>query len=141
LTKAKPEEVLRKHFAALDRHDLDAISETLDPGFEMSSVGVPEESLKGIEAYRGLWGSLFKAFPDLRVKILGMVSEGDNVAVEISRVGTFKEPFGTPPDAIQPTGRRTETRWAAFGRVNSKGLIAEARTYSQGFLEQLGVEE
>jgi len=134
-----PERSARKLFAALDRHDLDKATATVAPNFRMTDPDNPEP-LRGRVAYRKLWESLFKAFPDLKVRILNVVTEGDELAAEIMATGTFKGPLGNPPNAVPPTGRRVELRWAAFGRVNSKGLITEGRVYSPGIIKQLGLE-
>jgi len=110
------------------------------PNFSMNDPDSPEP-IRGREAYRKLWETLFTAFPDLRVRILNLVTEGDELAAEVMASGTFNGPLGNPPNAIPPTGRRVELRWAAFGRVNAKGLISEGRVYSPGIIQQLGLKD
>jgi len=117
MTDIEPEGVVREYTAAKERRDLDAMAELLDPNVMSYDPSFPEP-VRGREACRKA-SEILAQVPDLRIGILTLLSNGDAVA------GEFMTTFTMPP-----TGRRIELRYAKFFRVNSKGLIAEEREYS-----------
>ena len=137
MTTVDPERTARRLVSALDRHDLDEAVATLDPTFKMEEPAVSGEPLRGQDAYRGLWSSVYRAFPDARLRITSLVVAGDRLAAEVEMTGTFKGEFGSPPQSLAPTGQRVVVHWAAFGRVGSTGPLVEARIYNPGFAQQL----
>ena len=145
VARTNPEEIAKKFseaFAAYNRHDLDVYFSILDPDYEIHDPIAGE--LKGREVMRKVNEELFKTFPDLEFRNVDIAARGNLVAVECMFSGTFKGPFELPGRAaIPPTGRRVEFRFAAFYRLNSKGLASEARNYYYdfaGFLKQLGLK-
>jgi len=117
MTRTEPEDVVRGYTAAKERRDLDAMAELLDPDVLSYDPSFPEP-VRGRDACRKA-SEILATVPDLKIGILNIMSKGDAVAGEF--VTTFLMP---------PTGRRIELRYAKFFRVNSKGLIAEEREYS-----------
>ncbi len=136
-----PETVVRKFLAAYSRHDLDAYYAMLDPKYVSHDPLVPNPP-KGKEVYRKMTEYFFKAFPDVKFKILNIAAKGGFVAAEVVYAGTFKGPVELRGRTIPPTGSRFEAKAAMFVRVNSKGLIAENRYYYDpaDFLQQLGMK-
>ena len=139
--KVNVEDVVRKYFAVRNRHDVDAVAAMLDPDYAEYDPLSPEPR-KGIEEFRKNEESVEKAIPDFEFRISNMIAKDYLVAVELTAQGTFKNPLELFGQAIPPTGRRIELRMAGFWRVNSKGLIAEAREYydSAKIFEQLGLK-
>jgi ketosteroid isomerase-like protein len=117
MARTEPEDIVRKYTAAKERRDLDAAAALLDPNVLSYDPSIPEP-VKGREACRKASEILAK-IPDLKIRILNILSKGDEVAGEF--ITTFTMP---------PTGRRIELRYAKFFRVNSRGLIEEEREYS-----------
>lgn len=135
------EAVLRKAFAAYNRHDLDAYIEMLDPDYVEHDSLFPKAE-KGREAYRRIVGDFFKTSPDFRVKILNIAAKDGLVAAEVSSTYTLRA-AGVRTSKASPAMRRFKARMAMFARVNSKGLIAELRIYyydPAGLLRQLGLK-
>jgi len=117
MTRTEPEDIIREYTAAKERRDLDAAAELLDPNVLSYDPSFPEP-VRGRDACRKA-SEILAQVPDLKIGILNIMSKDDAVAGEF--VTTFTMP---------PTGRRIELRYAKFFRVNSKGLIAEEREYS-----------
>jgi predicted ester cyclase len=142
MARTSPEDVERKHIAAISRHDFATAAAMLDPNFKGYDPLLPEP-IKGREAWRKVAEALHKPFPDIKYGILNIVAKDDVVAIEGTLAGTFKGPFEFAGRVISPTGRRVELRYAQFSRVNSKGLIAERHEYfdPRSLFRQLGAEE
>jgi steroid delta-isomerase-like uncharacterized protein len=133
------EEVVRKALDAWNKQGVDAYVAMLDPNYAIFDPSSPEP-VRGREAVRKLNEKVLEAFPDMKFNILNMWSKGDTVAVEYTMTGTFKGTLEFMGRTIPPTGRHVEAQAMAFWRVNSKGLLAEARNYSYGMaglLQQL----
>lgn len=135
-----PEDAVRRTIDAYNRHDVDAFAAMLDPNFVIYDPRFPEP-LKAT-ALRKMLEGYFRAVPDDKLEILNISAKGDTVAAEVAESGTFKGPLETPRGTIPPTGRHFEFRWALFRRVNSKGLVEEARNYYDvvSTLRQFGVK-
>jgi len=75
------------------------------------------------------------AFPDLKLSIERMISEGDCVAVHVREEGTHLGPF----EGIAPTGRRVVWDWIGIYRVAGGKLVERwGRIDTQLLYEQLG---
>lgn len=75
------------------------------------------------------------AFPDLKLRIERMISEGDWVAVHVREEGTHLGPF----EGIAPTGRRVAWNWIGIYRVAGGKLVERwGRIDTQILYEQLG---
>jgi ketosteroid isomerase-like protein len=119
------EDVVRKWFAAYNRHDVDGCVAMLDPDYVEYSPTSPEP-VKGREPSRKASEAMFKAFPDYKNRILNIIAKGDLLAVEWVVTGTFKGVLEFAGRTVLPTGGHFEHPHAAFYRINSKGLFAEA---------------
>jgi predicted ester cyclase len=90
---------VREFYAAMDRQDLDAVSEFVTPNYCMRFSGSP-----GLDftAAKGMMGMFFAALPDLRHEILDLFGEGDRVAVRLRVVATHQgELMGVPATGKQ----------------------------------------
>lgn len=72
------------------------------------------------EEMRDFFGELFDAFPDFKLELLDVVSEGDLAAVRWRARGTFSGPGSFM--GLEPTGRRidvegTDMIWVRDGKV------------------------
>jgi predicted ester cyclase len=142
MARMNPEDVERKHIAAINRRDFVRAAAMIDPDFTGYDPLLPEP-IKGREAWRKVAEALHRPFPDLKYRILNIAAKDDVVATEGTLAGTFKGPLELSGRTISPTGRRVELRYAMFSRVNSKGLIAERREYfdPRNLFRQLGAGE
>lgn len=127
MKKVDPEEIVKTYIAAKDRHDWDALVTLLDPDYMSCDPSVPEP-VKGIEPVRQYFGMLQHV--DMKTKILTMMSKGNDVAAELAVTCTIKGGDEYAGHTSLPTDYSFEIKMAKFYRVNSKGLLAEEREYS-----------
>ncbi|WP_426061842.1 ester cyclase [Hymenobacter sp. B1770] len=86
--------------AILVKRDFSKFSEFTAPGFYIDRSAVPE-AIKGENALHSQMDMLYGAFPDLDLKIVDIVAEGDKVVVRFEAPGTHMNTFG----GIEGTGR------------------------------------
>jgi predicted ester cyclase len=87
---------------------LDRIDELVDPHFVDHYTPVPERA-SGIEGLKQGFVALRASFPDLRLSIEDMLSEGDKVSFRVMLHGTHRGNFA----GILPTGKAVA--WPALG--------------------------
>ena len=108
------EELARANFDVLSRHDLEALTALWAPDGVESIAGVGE--LRGVEAIREYWRSVFAAMPDWRFEVLEVVSEGDHVVVHWRLTATHT---GAPYQGVEPAGARIDARGAEARRARA----------------------
>jgi putative sterol carrier protein/ketosteroid isomerase-like protein len=145
MKKIDPEEVVKKYIAAKDGHDWDALVTLLDPDYVSSDPSIPEP-VKGIEPIRQYLDMLTSV--EMKTRILSMMSKGDTVGAELEVTCLIKikhpgEKGEFAGHTIIPSGRPFKVTFAKFYRVNSKGLLAEEREYSDTItkMRALGAQE
>jgi steroid delta-isomerase-like uncharacterized protein len=101
-----PRDVVTGYFAALARHDTAAAVEFLHPEVidEITSVGV----LRGRGEVRDFFDGLFRAVPDLEMKVERTVRDRNTVAVQWRARGTFTG--GPLFNGVQATGNEVRMR-------------------------------
>ena len=71
------------------QRSLSVVDELIAPDYVLHNPGVPKGELRGLEAYKEQWVSMFRtAFPDLRIVIEDQVAEGDKMASRYTGSGT-----------------------------------------------------
>jgi predicted ester cyclase len=93
--------------------------------------------LDGKQAAIDYWTALFAAFPDLHVRTLRIMSDGEAVFVHWRMTGTFS---GAPITGILPTGRAIDLRGTDYFTIRD-GRISTAFVAYDGmsFAAQAGV--
>ena len=134
------EDTHRRFADAINRRDANAVAAVHASDAEVY-VMTPEGH-KGRDAIRKFNEDFFRAFPDITLRTLNIVSKGDTAAAELVLTGTHKGPLELPTGTLAPTNRQVSLRGATFFRINREGLIAEAHGYfdSASLLQQLGVK-
>lgn len=90
----------------------------------------------GIEAIRGFYDAVWGAFPDARLEIEDVVSEGDRVACRYAMKATHQGPF----QGIPATGRQiTLTGITILRLVNGRCVERWNQADFLGLMQQLGV--
>ena len=85
-------------------------------------------------------GVFHEAFPDLRLEIKQLLTDGPAAAAEGTIVGTHDGVLHTPNGDVAPTGRAVELRWAAVYVTDGDTLKSEHLFFDQmDFLGQLGL--
>ena len=116
---ANPEHVARKLFAAVNRHDLDAVASAVSLNFRMFFTGQPD-IVKSREEYRRHWEDFYMDHPDVKVQVLKVIAGDGKAAVELEMKYAVKNPHG-------PKRAKTERlRWAAFCSIDPEGLVTVA---------------
>ena len=96
-----PTEAVQVYFEAWDRHDVDAILDSLTPDGTYSDP-VGGKDLSG-QAYADYANSLFTAFPDLKLELISnTVASNHMVAAPWLLFGTHQGPVGD----FRPTNRK-----------------------------------
>ncbi len=128
-------DVILKHIEAMNDRDSDA-----DPWATDAQMVAPGAQASGRDEVLGFLGVFQEAFPDLRLEIEQLVSDGAAAAAEGTLTGTHDGVLHTPGGDIPPTGRRVEFRWAAVYATDGDTLKSEHLFFDQmDFLGQLGL--
>ena len=113
-------QLVRAFADAGNASDLDAFDTLLAPGFLRHCEATPEIAVTTREGFKDFYRETAKTFPDQRMTLETLVSEGDRVAFWGTFSGTQEGPMGPFP----PTGRRMESQIGGMFRIE-EGRIAE----------------
>jgi steroid delta-isomerase-like uncharacterized protein len=119
----------------LNRHELDRAGAFLAPDFVGHFAGAPGP-VRGIAAWREMFGGFLTAFPDYGETVHDILGEGDRVAARITFRGTHRGDFmGLPP-----TGKTIAAGGMTFLRI-ADGRVRDqwAKADLLGLLQQLGL--
>jgi steroid delta-isomerase-like uncharacterized protein len=104
--------VIRRWIEAYNERDLEAEADVLAPGF-VAHVPAAQGPLEGLEAWRQFTAPFTEAFPDLRLTVQDIATEGDTVAARVAFRGTHRGEF----QGIPPTGKEVAFSSMEFNRV------------------------
>src|SRR5438445_10758464 len=96
------EQLVRGFFAALDSGDLDRVAAAIDPGCAFEAPGF---TLHGPGEIVGWMRHFIDAFPDVRHRVVEVVTDGERAATELEITGTHTAPLSGPAGTVEPTGR------------------------------------
>jgi steroid delta-isomerase-like uncharacterized protein len=131
--------VIRRWIEAYNNRDMQAEADVLAPGYVAGSYvahvpGAPGP-LEGLEAWRKFTAPFVEAFPDLRLTVEDILSEGDKVAARVAFHGTHRGEF----QGIAPTGKEVAFSSIEVNRVVG-GKVEEhwVELDLLGLMQQLG---
>jgi predicted ester cyclase len=128
-------DVILKHIAAVNDHDSDA-----DPWAADAELVAPGGQASGRDGVIAFLGVFSEAFPDIRLELKQLLTDGAAAAAEGILVGTHDGVLHTPNGDVAPTGRAVELRWAAVYLTDDDKLKSEHLFFDQmDFLGQLGL--
>ena len=128
-------DVILKHVDAVNARDRDA-----DPWAADAEMTSPVAQVSGRDNVIGFIGAFQEAFPDLRLNVEQLLTDGAAAAAEGKMKGTHDGVFHTPNGDVAPTGRALELRWAAVYVTEGDTLKSEHLFFDQmDFLGQLGL--
>ena len=128
-------QVVERHVAAFNARDEAGYPWTAD--FEFVTPGA---TLKGREDGLGFIRGFWEAFPDVRLEVVRLISEGSVGAAEGTLAGTHTGVLRTPAGEVQPTGRRVQLDWMAMYGLAGDSLSSEHLYFDQAaLLGQLGL--
>jgi len=100
-------DVILKHIAAVNDRDSDA-----EPWAADAELVAPGGQASGRDNVIGFIAVFQEAFPDLRLEIKQLLTDGPAAAAEGTLAGTHDGVLHTPDGDVAPTGRAVELRWA-----------------------------
>ena len=128
-------DVILKHIAAINDSKSDA-----DPWAADAELVAPGGQATGRDEVIGFLGVFQEAFPDLRLEITQLLTDGPAAAAEGTIAGTHDGVLHTPNGDVAPTGRAVELRWAAVYVTDADTLKSEHLFFDQmDFLGQLAL--
>ena len=127
--------VILKHIDAVNGRDSDA-----DPWAADAEMVAPGARVSGRENVLGFIAVFQEAFPNLRLEIEQLLTDGPAAAAEGRIIGTHDGVLHTPNGDVAPTGRAIEFRFAAVYLTEGDTLKSEHLFFDQmDFLGQLGL--
>jgi predicted ester cyclase len=130
-----PRDVILKHIDAFNGRDSAA-----DPWAADAEMRAPGAQVSGRDNVLGFIAVFQEAFPDLRIEIQQLLTEGSAAAAEGILAGTHDGVLHTPNGDVAPTGRAVELRWAAVYVTDGDTLKSEHLFFDQmDLLGQLGL--
>ena len=128
-------DVILKHIDAVNGQDSDA-----DPWAADAEIRAPGVQVSGRDNVIGFLAVFQEAFPDLRLEIEQLLTDGPAAAAEGTITGTHDGVLHTPNGDVAPTGRAVELRWSAVYLTDGETLKSEHLFFDQlDFLGQLGL--
>ena len=128
-------DVVRRHIEAFNARDAES-----SPWAEDAEIQAPGATVSGREAVLGFLGVFQAAFPDGRLEVRNLLSDGSSAAAEGAFVGTHDGVLHSPQGDVPPTGKSVELRWASAYEVRGEELLSEHLYFDQmDFLGQLGL--
>lgn len=117
--------------------NFEVVDEHLADDFVSHTTALPED-VRGREAYKELITTFRSAFPDLEVRVVDTLVDGDEVAIRFTTTGTHEGALM----GIEPTGKKLENSGLVIARFED-GQGVEVWEYGDqlGLLRQLGVVE
>lgn len=109
--------VVEEYFAALARHDADAMAELWAPDGVDHIAG--QGDAVGPAGVREYFSALFTAFPDLALEVRSTVDQGDCTAVHWTATGTMLGSLW----GVAPTGARVELEGIDVLRVRDAKIV------------------
>jgi len=132
---ASARDVILKHIDAFNDRHSDA-----DPWAADAEITAPGAQVSGRDNVIGFIAVFQEAFPDLRLEIEQLLTDGPAAAAEGIMTGTHDGVFHTPNGDVAPTGRALALRWAAVYVTDGGALKSEHLFFDQmDFLGQLGL--
>ena len=128
-------DVILKHVAAFNDRDSNA-----EPWAADAELVAPGGQASGRDDIISFLGVFQEAFPDIRLEIKQLLTDGHAAAAEGTIAGTHDGVLHTPNGDVAPTGRAVELRLAAVYVTDGDTLKSEHLFFDQmDFLGQLGL--
>jgi predicted ester cyclase len=132
---ASARDVILNHINAFNDRDNDG-----DPWSADAEMTAPRAQVSGRDNVIGFIAVFQEAFPDLRLEIKQLLSDGPAAAAEGIMTGTHDGVLQTPDGDVAPTGRPLALPWAAVYVTDGDTLKSEHLFFDQmDFLGQLGL--
>jgi steroid delta-isomerase-like uncharacterized protein len=134
-------DIFTKGVEEINNHNAGGLAALFAPEATVHDPFYPDP-LKGRDAIEQDMVDFLRAFPDLKMTLVGnLLEDGDMVAGVFKVDATHTGPLASPAGEIAATGRALSFEGAAFSRYNAQGEVIEQRRYYDvaGQLAQLGL--
>jgi predicted ester cyclase len=134
-------EIFIKGVETINNHNAGALASLFAANAIVHDPFYPDP-LKGRDAIEQDMVDFFRAFPNMKMTLVGELLETGDTVAGIFRVdATHDGPLASPGGEIPPTGRPLSFEGVAFSRYNAQGEVIEQRRFYDvaGQLAQLGL--
>lgn len=132
-------QLIRESYEAWNNRDFDMMAEHILPDATITLVG-SGQVLRGIEGSRQYGEGWAQAFPDARVTVDNVISQGDCVVVEFTGRGTHTGTLSTPAGDIPATGRSVTLQFLDLFEFEGDKVRAQRTYFDTGsMMAQLGI--
>lgn len=112
--------IARRVYEIISTGDFDRAEEIVDPDAPDNEV-IPrmEPAARLIDTFRETFSEVRDAFPDVRVDVEDVISEGDMVAARVTMRGTHRGEF----QGIPPTDKQVEVKAIDIFRITDGKIV------------------
>jgi steroid delta-isomerase-like uncharacterized protein len=131
LDSSKVQEVARKFFEAGNRQDLETLAGLVAPSLTVNNPLFGQGNVVPREVFKASLDNMRKAFPDLKMHVINMFTQGDTVVTEELETAT-----------LSANGRSYKMPACVVMRVNDQGQIYETHNYwdTRTLFDQLQID-
>jgi ketosteroid isomerase-like protein len=140
---SETEDLIRRHFHAIEAGDYGLLLDLLQPNCELVASGLTVRGRDNfLRAMQSQGEALKEAFPDLKYEIRDIAHHGNTIVCETRLTGTHSRPLRHPAGEIKATNRSICIEGCDYVKVED-GRVTSWHSYSDGLalLTQLGVLE
>ena len=125
------QEVVRKFFEAGNKQDLETLSGLVASSLTVDNPLFGQGNVVPREVFKASLDNMRKAFPDLNMHVVNMISQGDTVVTEELETAT-----------LSTNGRSYKMPVCVVMRVNDQGQIYETHNYwdTRTLFDQLQID-
>ena len=128
---SKAEETVRKFFEAGNKQDLETLAGLVAPSLTVNNQLFGQGNVVPREVFKASLDNMRKAFPNLNMHVVNMISQGDTVVTEELETAT-----------LSTNGRSYKMPVCVVMRVNDQGQIYETHNYwdTRTLFDQLQID-
>lgn len=128
---SKALEVVRKFFEAGNKQDLETLASLVAPSLIVNNPLFGQGNVASREVFKDSLNNMRKAFPDLNMHVINMITQGDTVVTEELETAT-----------LLANGRSYKMPACIVMRVNDQGQIYETHNYwdTRTLFDQLQID-
>ena len=135
-SSAQPSKLIDNHFAALNKHDVDAIATGYADNVLFFSVNW-EGAKIGLNGVKEVYTRYFSSTPDLNYSVTNIIYAGENIIVEYVSGGTFTKPEDSSSAFMK--GKKYALNHCVIFTIKNDKIVKESDYFDQvAFLRQVG---
>ena len=125
------QEVVRKFFEAGNKQDLETLASLVAPSLTVNNPLFGQGNVVPREVFKASLDNMRRAFPDLKMHVVNMITQGDTVVTEELETAT-----------LSANGRSYKMPVCVVMRVNDQGQIYETHNYwdTRTLFDQLQID-